>query len=211
MTKQDIRCVIVTYKPEMRILGRLLEALEGWPVEMVDNTQKNLGFGAAANHGMKKAFDDGAQWVIVMNQDIALTRKGIARFCAIVQNGDPGIVGPEAGSLDPKRWTTILPARGPLEYISGSCMAIHRKVWEATRGFYEPYFLYYEDADLCLRAKKSGFALRQVHIDGFAHASEGNEYYLARNHLLFVFRNAPMSVKLYELLRLPKTLVELWS
>lgn len=203
--------VIVTYKPHRVALERLQSALEDWPVAVVDNTEKNLGYGAAANRGMKEAFNAGAQWVVVLNQDIVLTRKGIAQFYALAQNCDPGIVGPEAGSLDPKRWTTMLPARWGVDYISGSMMATHKNVWEKIGGFYEPYFMYYEDVDYCVRAKKDGFPLRQITIDGFKHSAHENNYYLARNHLLFVLRNAPLRVKLYELLRLPKTLFELWS
>lgn len=215
MRKQCLWFIIVTYKPETLVLRRLLAALVGWPVEMVDNTQKNLGYGGGANRGMKRAFDAGVQWVIVLNQDVLLTKKGITKFCRTLVKSEPGIIGPEAGSLDSKRWTTILPGNKNIDYISGSIMAIHRKVWEATGGFYEPYVMYYEDADISVRAKKAGFELRQMEIDGFrheSHESKQKEYYLARNHLLFVWRLAPLPVKLYELIRLPKTLWEsLWS
>lgn len=220
MKNTDIWFVIVTYKPDKVALGRLRKTLEGWPVEVVDNTDKNLGFGGGANVGMKKAFDAGAAWAIVCNQDVTLTKQGVAKFVKALEHCATGIAGPEAGSLDPKRWTTVLASRPGLEarsvhYISGSFMAIHRDVWEATGGFYESYFMYYEDVDLCIRAKKANFALEQVKIVGFQHESHGSdaskEYYLARNHLLFVWRLAPLTVKLYEFFRLPKTLFELWS
>lgn len=209
------------------MLRRLSAAIQGWPIEVVDNTEKNLGYGGGANAGMRKAFDAGAQWVIVLNQDVELTKKGITQFCATLPESEPGIVGPEAGLLDRKRWTTILPEHnsplpplilrggGAPDYISGAIMAIHRNVWEATGGFYEPYVMYYEDVDLSVRAKKAGFELRHVEIEGFGHESRESkqkEYYLARNHLLFVWRLAPIGVKLHELIRLPKTMWEsLWS
>lgn len=215
MNQKKIWFVVVTYKPVREALRRLIATFQEWSTEVVDNTEKNLGYGGGANVGMKKAFDAGARWVVVVNQDVQVTRKGVTQFCVMLEQCEPGIVGPEAGSLDPKRWTTILPARGRVDYISGSFIAIQRKVWETTSGFYEPYFMYYEDADLCLRAKKAGSALQQVKIEGFRHESDASnaskEYYLARNHLLFVLRNAPLSVKLHELLRLPKTIWEsLW-
>lgn len=214
MKNRTIWFVVVTYRPDAMVLRRLMEALEGWPVKVVDNTQRNLGFAAGANRGMKAAFDAGVEWAVVVNQDIRVAKKGITRFCATAQNGEPGIIGPEVGSLDPQRWTTILPASGPVDYISGSCIAIHRKVWKNVGGFYEPYVIYYEDVDLCVRARKAGFALQQVEIEGFRHESDASnaskKYYLARNHLLFVARLAPIPVKLYELIRLPKTLWELW-
>lgn len=220
MNQKKIWFVVVTYKPEKEVLRRLIAEIHEWPTKIVDNSDKNLGFGAGANVGMKKAFDAGAEWVVVCNQDVTLSKQGIVKFVKALERCKPGIVGPEAGSLDPKRWTTVLASRPGLEarsvhYISGSFMAIHRDVWELTAGFFEPYFMYYEDADLSVRAKKAGFEIRQMEIEGFgheSHGSRGKEYYLARNHLLFVFRNAPASVKLYELIRLPKTILEsLWS
>lgn len=219
MKKSDVWFVIVTYKPDNVMFRQLHEAVRGCKVIISDNTKHNVGYGAAANRGMKEAFDKGATWVVVLNQDVRITQKGITQFCAMAQKCDAGIVGPEAGSLDPTRWTTILPGNKKIDYISGALMAIHRGVWETIGGFYEPYFMYYEDADLCVRARRAGFKLQQVEIDGFSHGIPGQarndntkEYYLARNHLLFVWRLAPLSVKLYELIRLPKTLWEsLWS
>lgn len=234
MNQKAIWFVIVIYKPDKEVLRRLITAIHEWPTEIVDNTDRNLGFGGGANVGMKKAFDAGGEWVVVCNQDIELTRAGVLKFTKELQECDPGIIGPEAGELDPKRWTTILSStasRPGLEagrmdsltkrgndkkkigddnllYVSGSLMAIHRDVWEATGGFYEPYFMYYEDIDYCLRAKKAGFPLCQITVDGFKHTAHEDEYYLARNHLLFVLRNAPIGVKLYEFIRLPKTLLE---
>jgi len=232
MKQRNIWFVIVTYRPERVLLVKLRKALEGWPVVIVDNTTINTGFGAGANRGMEEAFAAGAQWAVVCNQDIRLTGQQITHFCAIAQKCDPGIVGPEAGNLDPQRWTTILnenerefhkatpsnKLHGGLEkpdYISGSMMAMQKNVWEKIGGFYEPYFMYYEDADLSVRAKNAGFTLREITLDGYRHESAGvaqyreaKEYYLARNHLLFVRRLAPLRVKIHEFLRLPKSLAE---
>lgn len=235
-----IQFIIVTYHPNKKVIEAITHALAGQQVNVIDNSKENLGYGAAANKGMKTAFDAGAQWAVIMNQDGQFTRKGISHFCAMAQQCDPGIVGPWVGTLDSKRWTTILNENDTRlhkatpcpsislsvnrqgsglreqQYISGSLMAIHKKVWEATGGFYEPYFMYYEDVDYCIRAKKAGFPLMHTSIDGIKHddnpsfgkGSFLHEYYLARNHLLFVERQAALSVKLYEYLRLPKTFAQ---
>ncbi len=218
MNRKNISFIIVTYKPNKEVLQRLITVIHEWPTEIVDNTDSNLGYGGGANKGMKKAFDKGAEWAIVCNQDIELTRAGVLKFIKELEHCEPGIAGPEAGELDAKRWTTILPKNKKVDYISGSLMAIHRDVWEATGGFFEPYFMYYEDADLSVRARNAGFGLKAIEIEGFRHGSikndnkeKVNEYYLARNHLLFVQRLAPLPVKFHELLRLPKTLIEHYS
>ncbi len=177
--------------------------------------EMNLGYGGGANIGIEQALSLGADWVIIMNQDLKITRKGLKKFADELKRTNPALVGPFAGSLDEKRWTTMLSSK-PVDYISGGCMAIHRDVIDKIGNFYEPYFMYYEDADYCIRAKKSGFPLIQSMTSDICH--EDNPYqgkgsflhecYLARNHLLFVERQALLSVKLYEWSRLPKSYSE---
>jgi GT2 family glycosyltransferase len=175
----------------------------------------NLGYGGGANLGIRQALKSGAEWVIIMNQDLLITKDAYEQFIDKLKKTDAAIVGPFGGGFDIRRWTTILPSE-QIDYISGAFMAIHRDVIDKIGYFYEPYFMYYEDADYCVRAKKAGFPLLKREIKGIVHhnnpslgkGSSLHEYYLARNHLLFVEREAPLSVKVREYVRLPKTLVE---
>lgn len=213
-----VRFVFVLFQPTQE------ERRRSWDI-VIDNTQNNRGYGAAANEGIKNALANGARWIVVCNQDIELTKQDKEKFIKTLNNSAPGIVGPEVGSLDQKRWTTILTEgdgfrlRGrndnqTIDYISGSCMASHKNVFEKIGYFYEPYFMYYEDADFSVRAKKAGFPLRQIHLNNFRHEAtspeKNKDLHLFRNHLLFVLRLAPWQVKLYELLRLPKTIYDYW-
>ena len=43
-----------------------------------------------------------------------------------------------------------------LEYISGVAFSIDRRVYQELKGFDEEFFMYYEDADLCIRAQEIG-------------------------------------------------------
>lgn len=234
--KQAIWFIVVTFYPDREQLISLVNALKDWPLVIVDNTGSNqlpgnkiewsknvnliqnsinLGYGAGANAGITYALRNGAQWLVVLNQDLKVNATGIKHLTKKLEKISPAIAGPFAGSLDSKRWTTILPATtAKIDYISGSCIAIHRKVIEKTGGFYAPYFMYYEDVDLCVRVQKLGFPLIKIDLSGIAHQETSSlgsgsllhQYYLARNHLLFVERQAPLGVKIHELLRLPKTL-----
>jgi len=230
MNSAEIVFVIIGYHPNKRVLSSLLSALEGYTTIVVNNGKvgeikrqgvevvgggKNLGYAGGANLGMKTAFGNGARWVVICNQDLIMKKKSVGEFVRALQALPPSITGPFAGGLDPKRMTTIIPSVRA-DYITGSCIAIHRKVYKSVGNFYEPYFLYYEEVDYCLRAKRAGFPITHLSIDGITHEesvtlgndSLAHQYYLSRNHLLFVERLALASVKCYEFIRMPLTIFE---
>jgi GT2 family glycosyltransferase len=60
----------------------------------------------------------------------------------------------------------------PIDWVPGASMMVRRAVIEAIGGFDESYFLYFEETDFCLRAKRAGFSTwyvpesRVMHIAG---------------------------------------------
>lgn len=230
--RKNVTFIIIAYHPNQEALGSLLTHLKDYPAIIIDNggslspemvgkatllTQtKNLGFGAAANIGIHHASAHGTEWFVILNQDVVVSKDSVRYFVRQLTTSLPGIAGPFIGELDPKRWTTKLPADTNADYVTGSCMAIHVDVVTKVGYFYEPYFLYYEDADYCVRAKLAGFPILKLDIPDMHHeetvslgkGSVLHQYYLARNHLLFVKRLAPLSVKLYEIVRFAKTVSE---
>jgi hypothetical protein len=213
--KKKIVFIIVSYKPDNQSLKVLKKSLEGVTLLVVDNTKNNRGYGGGANVGIRSALKSGADWIVIMNQDLKLTKTAVKQFATKIIKSSPGIVSPFRGSLNIARWTTIMPSK-KTDYISGACMAIHKNVITSVGYFYDPFFMYYEDADYSIRAKKLGFPLLYSHTRGIKHddspslgkGSYLHEYYLSRNHLLFLEREAPLSVKVREFVRLPKTLLE---
>lgn len=56
--------------------------------------------------------------------------------------------------------------------ITGADIMIRRAAWEAVGGFAPAFFMYYEDADLCVNVKQRGYAIvnvpqaRIIHLEG---------------------------------------------
>ncbi len=229
--RNTVAFIIIAYKPNMEAFGQLIDLLKGFRIIIVDNGRtltiddvgratllsqfKNIGYGAAANIGIHHASGLRAKWFVILNQDILFTRASMLNLVKSLKNLSPCVAGPFGAGLDTSRWTTMLPS-DRVDYLTGSCLAIHEKVVSKIGYFYEPYFLYYEDADYCIRAKGAGFPLVKIALEEAIHeesASLGrgsrlHQYYLARNHMLFVRRLAPPSVKLYEFFRGAKTISE---
>jgi GT2 family glycosyltransferase len=78
-------------------------------------------------------------------------------------------------------------------FVTGCSMMIKRSVFDRIGMLDDRYYLYLEDLDFCLRAKKAGFSLRYVpssvlwHVNAGSSSRPGNplqQYYLTRNRLL---------------------------
>lgn len=90
-------------------------------------------------------------------------------------------------------------------FVTGCSMMIRRDVIERIGLLDEKYYLYLEDLDYCIRAKREGFTLLYVpssvlwHVNAGSSDRPGNpihEYYFTRNRLLLGFRYASLRTKL---------------
>lgn len=92
-----------------------------------------------------------------------------------------------------------------IDYATGACTFVKREVFEKIGFFDEKYFLYLEDMDFCVRAKRAGFKIvfepRAIIWHKNASSSGGSgsriqDYYITRNRLLFSFKYAKLRTKL---------------
>ena len=77
----------------------------------------------------------------------------------------------------------------------------------------ERFFVWMEDVDFCYRAKKAGFKIGVDSGLSYEHfeLSQDNltkEYHLFKNRLKFLFKYGTFRQKMYELIRVPKTVFE---
>lgn len=164
--------VIVKFK------NPLVSRLSGGRV-IIDNSppNPNRGFAAGVNRGIKKAIKFGATHVLLINPDVFITESAIQKLLRI--NGD--IVSPILKFQRRGKWIydfggkvnwifgrTVhietasdqrLVTSNQLDYVSGACLLIKRNVFGKIGLFDERFFMYFEDVDFCLRARKAGFKI----------------------------------------------------
>lgn len=89
------------------------------------------------------------------------------------------------------------------DFATGACMFIRREVIEQIGYFDEKYFLYLEDADYSVRAKRAGWKVIFVPEARIWHkvsqsssiGGDLNDYFISRNRLLFGMRYVPLRAK----------------
>lgn len=242
--KSDICFIVLTYHPDAKKVLTLLNTLAPYRTLVIDNTpitgiplpdafseihqkipshvlykanHENSGYTGGVNEGLRIASQKNPRWMVILNDDLELTKPLVQTFTNLLSKAPPGLAGPYPRYLDPKRWTaTTTGLKKDPDFLSGSLLAIHRDVFDTMGFLYEPYFIFYEEVEYCVRAARNGFPLTVLPISGIEHEESStfkkrqylHAYYLARNHLLFIQRNAPFSVKLHEIARFPKTIWE---
>lgn len=206
-------------------------------VTLIDN-KKNYGFAKGINYGLRFAYQQGADWMLLLNDDTVLPRDFLQKLLRISLKKNYDISGPKIKTLDNKIWSlggVINPLRfsgglisygeedkknlkeQKVDFISGTVMLVKKKVFARIGFLDEDYFLYYDDVDFCYRALQKGFLSYLVPQAEITHLetatikknSPSHYYHAAKSRLIFVFKRAPFIIKIRELIRLGKTIIEL--
>ena len=84
-----------------------------------------------------------------------------------------------------------------VQYLSGCCLMMRKEVLEKNGFFDEKFFLYYEDADYSLRAKKNGFDLALAknaicfHKESQSSNSKTKNHHLVKSGMIFFKKHYP--------------------
>lgn len=198
-----------------------VKKITGVETIIIDNSppNKNIGFAAAVNVGIKKALAQGADKILLVNPDIKIIN---------VDFRDGDIVAPVLKFKREGKWiydyggkvnwligrTTHLEnskyeiRNSKIDYVSGACMMIDKKVFAKIGYFDERFFMYFEDVDFCHRATKAGF---YVEVDTTViiehgleiHKKTGNPQkmnYLLKSNWEFIWKWIPWPNKILGLL-----------
>jgi N-acetylglucosaminyl-diphospho-decaprenol L-rhamnosyltransferase len=177
------------------------ERLQAAAVGTLRTSQENLGFGRGHNANLPHCR---GEYVLLLNPDLQF---GPGLFSALCAHLDlhPGLAlaGPhiEEGSarrpFPPRHFypgegmVALEPGfrRPQIAWLSGCCLIVRREVLERLGGFDPDYFLYQEETDLCLRARRAGYQLGHLASSSVHHLHQQSqtglsEYELARRVFL---------------------------
>jgi hypothetical protein len=157
-----------------------------FPQVTLIRNRSNLGFAAGNNRGIRRALENGANGVLLLNNDALLDRRAIRTMVsALLTDSRRGVVVPKiyaGSSADTQtlwaagaQWRTFPPRvtmrgygqpdagqydePGIVEYATACALLVRRETWEAAGLLDESYFMYQEDYAFCDRVRASGFTL----------------------------------------------------
>jgi GT2 family glycosyltransferase len=152
-------------------------------VEIIKN-DRNLGYAGGNNIGIKHALSNGAEYLLILNNDTIVDRNLAAELTSISRAcNNSGVLGCanyyydnrekiqfSGGMIDWKTGDVIDTTRHKIDEgqfkalrqvdtVAGSCLFIPATVIKAVGSFDERYFLTFEESDLCCRVKKAGYTV----------------------------------------------------
>ncbi|MDQ0118077.1 GT2 family glycosyltransferase [Pseudarthrobacter defluvii] len=183
---------------------------------------KNLGFGAGVNRAIMSA-RSGWDYVWVLNPDMIVAPSSLGLLSDAMTSQESDIASPlildcndkiwfAGGDVDTKRGRAThvgigeafkSPGGDVIEstFITGAAPLVSRRAWKRLGGFREDLFLYWEDADLSLRAMQAGYRMIVVpeakswhHQGGSSEGGVGPTYiyYVQRNRIVLFREYGPV-------------------
>lgn len=197
-------------------------------VILIEN-RENVGFAEGNNIGIRKAFEGNTDYIFLLNNDTVVDIDILRNLIELAETGpEIGLVGAKifyfdvpdkiwfaGGKMDWIRGLTVnLGAEqedGPeydqikeTDFISGCAFLIKRNVIEKIGLLDKRYFIYFEEVDWCLSARRGGYKIffcpgaKVWHkvSSSLGTASLTTRYYFSRNRALFIWKNWPFPNKL---------------
>jgi GT2 family glycosyltransferase len=185
-------------------------------VEVVTNGV-NVGYAEGNNQAIEMLARYGFNYYLILNPDVVVPPGLLHKLLRVMEIDERiGIVSPNVfqGRLDKGHseiegmWSLwgVPVRRRPhgahiwfVDRLPGSCMLIRSSVFEKVGLLDESFFLYWEEIDLCLRARQAGFRLavcpdaEVLHQPGEPSGAKSERahriYYMWRNQVRFAFKN----------------------
>lgn len=178
LTEPDTRVLVVDNGSSD---GSPQEIARHYPQTIQITNDRNLGFAAGVNVGIRHALAQGADWVFLANNDTRLAPDALTIVVEAANKTGAALAAPAIFyASDPQRiwsaggWRNRLTLEiagnrcGQMEDVLGdepfevdfvtACgMLIRRDCLGSVGLFDERFFMYYEDSDYCLRSRRAGY------------------------------------------------------
>ena len=190
--------------------GSIDQVLEICCDVIVVSNDSNHGFGRACNQGAREAQAD---YLLFLNTDVVLGDGSIASLVAAAQSSGCRIVQARSYRQDGEAdstgkaitsWGFLLPSPSapkvsgvvPIFAADGACMLVERECFEQLGGFEESYFAYFEDIDLCWKARTRGWEVGLAPDAEVVHAGQATTRRILKPHqaAFLSYRNRLRSV-----------------
>jgi GT2 family glycosyltransferase len=191
------------------------EDVKSFPFEIdLQTCKRNIGFSKAVNLAIKTEKKADFYWLV--NPDAEVDKHVLSKLMPIFQRTSKvGILSPVisfkrngkfvydlGGKINhligraKHKEVNSLPSKKLIgaEFVSGCCMMVKREVFDQIGYFDEQFFLYFEDVDFCIRAKKAGFKIKVYTEPLIYHyleekKSECKKKYLLKSNFHFILKH----------------------
>jgi GT2 family glycosyltransferase len=198
---------------------------EACPDAVVLAEEKNLGFGGANNVGTEYALSHGADFVLLLNNDTIVKEDTLEILVKTAEgNPDAGVIGAKiyyydkpnmiwyaGGKLNVDKALGTHPGMGEeadesksecvdTDFVTGCCLLTRREVIAKIGMLDHNYFIYLEDSDYSLRARRAGYRVLYQPKAVLYHRvssstgldSPGYIYFNLRNKIFFLRKNSTL-------------------
>ena len=195
-----------------------IDTMQNNIVPMVIRNSDNLEFSGGNNVGIKEALKRGSEWVLLLNNDTWVEKDFIVSLKQHLE-GSGGVVGLSVNEGADKiaycgkiQWFCSnlnhvydMLNTECLTYAIGGAVAIHKDVFDKIGFWDEKYFLYFEDADFSLRARRINIPINFIKESKVNHQASSSTKKLGsplllrynyRNSLYFNWKNGPWYIKM---------------
>jgi GT2 family glycosyltransferase len=219
---------------------------ERFPELEIVQTGGNLGYAGGNNVGIRHALEKGADYIWLLNNDTVVDPAVLDELVAVAgQDAGIGMLGPKIllhsrpqhlncigstinlltgrprllalGEKDDGRFDQI----SDMDTLSGCSLLVRKEVVDRVGLLDDRFFLFYEETDWILRAKRAGYRMvyvpkariwHKVSVSVGGHQSPLMLYYMTRNNPLLVRKNVnlvryAMFLTIYLFLVIPKKLI----
>lgn len=213
------------------------------PDATVIELPRNLGYAGNNDVGIEAALAMDARWVFVLNEDTVLAPDCIEQLVRVAESertvgcvgplvrhhDEPGVIQSAGGTLD-RRWQSRHLGeneedrgqfRDPheVEWVSGCAIMLRAEALREVGAFDGRFFVYWEETEWCVRARKAGWRILNVPAAKLWHKGVQRRYapgpwvtyYVTRNRLLLLAtHHAPRQAWATACVQILRTLVS-WS